>query len=395
MHDKFLSICFQLASQGETLAYPNPLVGCVITYQDKIIAQGFHREYGKPHAEPNAINSFLESQANSGIKLEDCNIYINLEPCSHHGKTPPCADLITKHGFKKLIYSSTDPNPLVAGKGAEAICLSGIEVLGSESLNDRTKQESTYLNRVFFHRLNYPFWLSCKIARDEKLSMISPPKHGSQWFTNEESRKRVHRLRSTHQLLITSVSTVLADNPSYNIRFSPETLELADIKDPDILILKNRNNFSSEDYRQLKIFQTQSPRRILEKKNNSDYHDFTELLTTLAQDGYTKTLIEAGPRLSLEFLKSGLVNEIIIYQKLTKENFEQLKHLDNFLDLAYEPFSDKVPALFKKFISDEMSLAFIANAEKFYLSIQFCYSDTDVPDLEIRLTGRTYRFHKT
>jgi diaminohydroxyphosphoribosylaminopyrimidine deaminase/5-amino-6-(5-phosphoribosylamino)uracil reductase len=389
MHDKFLSICFQLASQGETLAYPNPLVGCVITYQDKIIAQGFHREYGKPHAEPNAINSFLESQANSGIKLEDCNIYINLEPCSHHGKTPPCADLITKHGFKKLIYSSTDPNPLVAGKGAEAICLSGIEALGPESLDALTQIESTYLNRVFFHRLNYPFWLSCKIARDENLSMISPPSQGSPWFTNEESRRRAHRLRSTHQLIITSISTVLADNPSYNIRFSPEALGLADIKDPDILILKNRNNFFSEDYSQLKLFQIESSRRILEKKNNQDYQDFIELLATLTQDGYTKTLIEAGPRLSLEFLRSGLVNELIIYQKLSKEDFELLKHLDNFLELAYNPSSEQVPALFKKFISDEMSLAFFAKSEKFYLSIQFCYSETDVPDLEIRLTALT------
>jgi diaminohydroxyphosphoribosylaminopyrimidine deaminase/5-amino-6-(5-phosphoribosylamino)uracil reductase len=390
MHEKFLSICFQLASQGETLAYPNPLVGCVITHQDKIIAQGFHREYGKLHAEPNAINSFLESQASSGVPLKDCNIYINLEPCSHHGKTPPCADLIIKHSFKKLIYSSTDPNPLVAGKGAETVCLSGIEVLGPESLKNRIKQESTYLNRVFFHRLNNPFWLSCKIARNENLSMVSAPDHGSTWFTNEESRRRAHRLRSTHQLLITSVSTVLADNPAYNIRFSPEALGLADIKDPDILILKYRRNFSSEDYRQLKVFQIESSRHLLEKKFHHDYQDFSELLATLAEDGYSKTLIEAGPRLSLEFLKSGLVNELIIYQKLSQEDFESLQHLDKFLDLAYNPHADKLPAPFQKFISDDLSLAFIGSAEKFYLRLEFCYANnTDVPDLEIRLTTQS------
>lgn len=303
-HEIYLKRCFDLAKQGETLAFPNPIVGCVIVHDDTIIGEGFHRKYGEAHAEVNAINSAPQRL------LAESTIYISLEPCAHHGKTPPCADLLIKHKFKHLVFSSYDPNPLVSGQGIKRIREAGIEVIEPRDLDPELVKESDWLNRVFFKFINQePQWLTLKIAATAEGSMISDEK----WITNSESRKDVHRLRSTHQLLVTTITTVRADNPLYTVRHSAEELGLADIRNPDIVILKSNSDFTENERKSLNIFQDKS-RKILEYQcAKNDSQALEKFIQDMISKGYQKIMIEAGPTLSQAFSDSGLIDEIIYY----------------------------------------------------------------------------------
>ena len=122
--EKYINRCFELALNGLGNVSPNPMVGCVIVYNDKIIGEGYHRNYGEAHAEVNAINAVENKEL-----LRESTVYVSLEPCSHYGKTPPCAELLIKHQVKKVVISNTDPNPLEAGKGIELLKSAGIEVI--------------------------------------------------------------------------------------------------------------------------------------------------------------------------------------------------------------------------------------------------------------------------
>ena len=155
--------CLQLAANGEGLVEPNPMVGCVIVHMEKIIAEGFHQQYGSNHAEVNAINKLQGFD-----KFDECSLYVNLEPCSHTGKTPPCADLIIEKKFKQVIIAQQDPNPLVAGKGIEKLKAAGIEITAGVC-----EKEALELNKRFncFHQKNRPF-VTLKWAQ---LQMISLP----------------------------------------------------------------------------------------------------------------------------------------------------------------------------------------------------------------------------
>ena len=317
MHQHFLRKCFDLAKLGETYAFPNPIVGCVIVHNNQIIGEGFHRRYGEAHAEVNAISHSPQEL------LSQSTIYVSLEPCAHHGKTPPCADLIIKHKFKRLVFSSYDPNPLVSGQGLKRIRAAGIEVIEPKDLDQELVKESDWLNRVFLKALRHreegetrrgdligaAMWLTLKIAATASGSMISEEK----WITNSASRQDVHRLRSTHQLLVTSVQTVRADNPLYTVRHNPEDLKLADIKDPDIVILKSNTDFTDTEMQSLNVFQHHN-RKVFEYKcDKNDPQSLAKFITAMKERGYCRIMIEAGPTLSEAFINSGLVDEIIYY----------------------------------------------------------------------------------
>ncbi len=306
-HSQYLKRCFQLARLGETYAFPNPIVGCVIVHNNEIIAEGFHKQYGEAHAEAHAIKSALEPYNLRALepRLKESTIYVSLEPCSHTGKTPPCADLIIKHKFKRIVFSSSDPNPLV--NSSDKIRAAGIEVIEPAELEPELVKQSDYLNRIFFKNIKEPgsAWVVVKIATTTDGEMITEANE-PRWITNSESRKDVHRMRSCHDLLITSIRTVEADDPEYNVRHSAEELGLAEIKDPDIAILKSSTNLKNRNY---KIFQS-SKRKIIEAK-------VTDLKSTVKEFinlGYKRIMIEAGPKLSEAFIESGLVDEIVHYQ---------------------------------------------------------------------------------
>jgi len=307
MHAKYLKRCFELAKQGETLACPNPIVGCVIVHQGKIISEGFHRACGEAHAEVEAITACSQSNL-----FKKSTIYVSLEPCAHHGKTPPCADLIIKHQFKELVFSSYDPNPEVSGKGIERIKTAGIKVIEPKDLDPKLKEESDYLNRMFFKwiatspaapRNDSGTWISLKIALTSSGEMTSE----SKWITNSESRKDVHRMRSTHDLIITGAETIRQDDSSLDIRHEPTELGLQDIKNPDVVVLHKKNKISNEDKH--KVFNLDPERKVFQSQE--------------IPQGYKRIMVETGPRLSNYFLESNLVDEVIIYQSMQETELDQ------------------------------------------------------------------------
>jgi diaminohydroxyphosphoribosylaminopyrimidine deaminase/5-amino-6-(5-phosphoribosylamino)uracil reductase len=205
--------CTQLAKNGLGTTYPNPLVGSVIVHNDRIIGEGWHYKAGQPHAEVNAIASVSEANL-----LKEATIYVSLEPCSHFGKTPPCADLIIQSGIKKIVVGSLDPNPKVAGRGIKKLMEAGCEVIVGILEN-----ECDELNKRFFtfHQKNRPY-IFLKWA--ETVDGFISPKNESRnetkpiWITNEFSRQLVHKMRAEEQAILVGTNTVLQDNPSLTVR---------------------------------------------------------------------------------------------------------------------------------------------------------------------------------
>lgn len=204
----YMRRAFDLALNGKGQVSPNPMVGCVIVKDDRIIGEGYHQKYGGPHAEVNAIAS-VASEAD----LAGATLYVNLEPCAHFGKTPPCADLVIRYPFKRVVVCNKDPFPLVAGKGAEKIAAKGIEVM--QGILDK---EGRRLNRRFFTFIEKkrPF-IILKWAETAD-GFIARKDYSSKWISNEMSRRLVHQWRSEEDAVMVGTKTAIYDNPQLNVR---------------------------------------------------------------------------------------------------------------------------------------------------------------------------------
>ena len=205
-HRNYMMRAIELAKKGIGAVNPNPLVGAVIVKDGRIINEDYHHRYGEYHAERNAILNCQEDMTGAAI-------YVTLEPCCHYGKTPPCTEAIIDAGISTVYIGSRDPNPLVAGKGAQILRDHGITVI-----EDFCREECDAINPVFFHYITKktPFVaLKYAMTMDGKLATYTG---ASQWITNESSRKHVHLLRHTYTAIMTGIGTVLADNPMMNCR---------------------------------------------------------------------------------------------------------------------------------------------------------------------------------
>jgi diaminohydroxyphosphoribosylaminopyrimidine deaminase/5-amino-6-(5-phosphoribosylamino)uracil reductase len=206
--ETFIKRCFDLALNGMGSVSPNPLVGCVITHNNEIIGEGWHKKYGGPHAEVNAINSVADKNL-----LSSATVYVNLEPCAHHGKTPPCADMLVAHRVKKVVISNVDSNELVAGKGIEKLRNAGIEVVTGV-----LEEEGRYLNRRFFTFMEKrrPYIILKWAETADRF--ISCNKNGPDRISNEFTQKMVHCWRSEEDAFLVGTQTAEADNPKLSVR---------------------------------------------------------------------------------------------------------------------------------------------------------------------------------
>jgi len=204
----FMQRALELAPLGTGYVSPNPRVGCVIVHDNKIIGEGWHKKFGEAHAEVNAINSVKDQSL-----LKDSTVYVNLEPCSHFGKTPPCVDLLIKHQVEKVVIANPDTNPLVAGKGINKLKEAGIEVV--VGVLDKEGRE---LNKRFFTFMekSRPY-IILKWAQTAD-SFIAQKNFESKWITNELSRQLVHRWRSEEDAVLVGTRTAAHDNPSLTVR---------------------------------------------------------------------------------------------------------------------------------------------------------------------------------
>lgn len=211
--EQYMLRCLELAKLGFGETAPNPMVGSVIVNNNKIIGEGYHRRFGEAHAEANAINSVFDKNL-----LTQSTLYVNLEPCSHFGKTPPCADLIIQHKIPKVVLCNTDPNRLVKGKGIEKLRAAGIQVI-----TDVLKSAGEELNKRFFmfHRKSRPYIiLKWAQTTDGFIDIERSPGQPQRptWITSEEARMLVHKWRSEEQSIMVGTNTVFLDNPQLNVR---------------------------------------------------------------------------------------------------------------------------------------------------------------------------------
>ncbi|MGB0423864.1 MAG: bifunctional diaminohydroxyphosphoribosylaminopyrimidine deaminase/5-amino-6-(5-phosphoribosylamino)uracil reductase RibD, partial [Flavobacteriales bacterium] len=212
VHETFIRRCFQLAKLGKGAVAPNPFVGAVIVHDGKVIGEGYHRKYGGPHAEVNAIQSVTDK----GL-LSEATVYVNLEPCSFTGNTPPCADLLVHHQVKRVVISNVDPHERVSGTGIERLRQAGIDVV-----TDVLSEEGAELNRRFFafHQKKRPYIiLKWAQSQDGYLDLRRQPGvKGINWVSTKEAKLLTHLWRSEEAAILVGRKTVEVDNPTLTVR---------------------------------------------------------------------------------------------------------------------------------------------------------------------------------
>ncbi len=293
----------ELASLGLGSVSPNPMVGAVIVHDNKIIGEGWHKKYGAPHAEVEAVKSVANQEL-----LSESILYVTLEPCSHFGKTPPCADLLVAHRFKKVMVAMLDPNPLVAGRGIEKLRSAGIEVeIGL------LEHESKRLNKRFltYFEKKRPYVI-LKWAQTAD-GFIAPSLHSAKsekQISNPLSSQLVHKWRSEEDAIMVGMNTLLHDNPKLNVRLWETT------KHPTRITLdeKGIQNFNYHFFDQSVpsiVFNYQKDEKINEilfikiSKENA----LSEMLTCLQKEGIASILVEGGTALLNRFVEANLWDE--------------------------------------------------------------------------------------
>jgi len=311
--EAYMKMALELAERGWGHTSPNPLVGCVIVKDGQIVGRGYHEKYGQPHAEVNAI-------WDAGESSRGATLYVNLEPCCHYGKTPPCSELIIKSGLKRVVVGMRDPNPKVQGGGIKQLLDAGIEVETGVR-----EEESRRLNEIFIKHISKgePFViLKTAVTMDGRTCTVTGD---SKWITSEESRKLVHRVRANASCLVTGVETVIKDDPMLNVRLE------GDWKNPLRVVLDSKARLPlgsklltnepgntlvcvTEDAGGEKVETIRrSGAQVLVLPKSENGVDVKALMANLAERGFDSVLVEAGARVNTSFLRAGLVDKVMMF----------------------------------------------------------------------------------
>lgn len=291
--EKYMRMCFALAKKGYGKAAPNPMVGCVVLDRDgNLISKGYHKKYGENHAERDALLKLKNNEAEGGT------LYVNLEPCSHFGKTPPCVDLIIKHKLKRVVIGMKDVNPKV--DGITKLKAAGIEV------DFVLEEEARFLNRMFIktmtEKMPYVVLKTASTMDGKIASRIG----SSKWITSETARKEVYRMRKEFDCIMTSSNTVIADNPSMQHSFKC-------ILDKDL-----RTSKDAKIYQQGEIYIASKENTPLKDKQL----DIEAVLKNLYSKGIYSVFAECGGTLAGSMLKDNLIDEVyqFIAPKILNDN---------------------------------------------------------------------------
>jgi diaminohydroxyphosphoribosylaminopyrimidine deaminase/5-amino-6-(5-phosphoribosylamino)uracil reductase len=306
----YMARAIQLAKKGRYTTDPNPRVGCVLVRNDEIIGEGWHAKAGFGHAEVEALKNVQDAHG--------ATAYVTLEPCSHHGKTPPCCDALITAGVSRVVVAMQDPNPLVSGRGLQKLKAAGCEVSCGVLQDD-----ALALNRGFIKRMTAkrPFVRSkLAMSLDGRTAMASGE---SQWITSAEARTDVHRLRAESSAILTGINTVLADDPALNARVTwevvqpvrivldsalnmPVTAQMAKLAGRSLILT------CSQDEQKRKALQAVGFEvyTLADKNGRLDLH---AVMAFLAQEQINELLVEAGSILNGALLAEGLVDEWVVY----------------------------------------------------------------------------------
>ena len=297
IHQKYIERCIELAKNGLVEAMPNPSVGAVIVYENQIIGEGFTSAYGGAHAEVNAIRSVKDKSL-----LGKSTLYVSLEPCSHHGKTPPCCDLILDYKIPNVIIGTVDSNEKVAGNGIKKLIEAGVNV--TVGILEKECRASNI--RFFtFHEKKRPF-IILKWAESQD-GFIAPKTKEEQkpvWITNEFSRQLVHKWRSEEQAILVGTQTVIDDNPKLNVRDWTG-------KNPTRIVLDQNNRIPKESH----IFDNQAKTIVL----SSSEIDFSENIANqianfLFKNNIQSVIIEGGRQTMQTFIDENLWDEARVFR---------------------------------------------------------------------------------
>ena len=312
--EAYMRRCLELAERGAGSVSPNPMVGSVIVHDGRVIGEGWHRQYGGPHAEVNAIAS-VEDEA----LLRRSTLYVNLEPCSHHGKTPPCADLIVEKRIPRVVVGCLDPHEKVAGKGVAKLRDAGIEVTVGV-----LEVESERLNEAFItsHCNGRPF-VALKTAQTLD-GRIATSLGASKWITGEESRCEVHRLRCRYDAVLCGASTALADDAELTVRYCAGRQPLRVLLDPRLEVPHEFRIFNDAAKTLVFALRDEAEPGLVSQLEARGVEvvligeaegslDLTQVFAELHRRRVLSVMVEAGSRLSSSVVRSGLVDKYYVF----------------------------------------------------------------------------------
>jgi len=308
-YKKFMQAALNLASKGRGYVYPNPMVGCVLVKNGKVIAEGYHKFFGAEHAEAQAIRI-------AGDKSKDCVLYVNLEPCNKWGKRPPCVDLIIKSKIKKVVCSMSDPNSHADGKSFKKLTENGIEVITGILEKEAVKLNKEYINHI--KKVKPYITVKSAVSLDGK---IATSKGDSKWITNNKSRDFVHKTRTEYDAILVGTNTVLKDNPllsSHNkgknpVRIildeklaTPSDYKIINSKIPTII-------FYDENIKDIQVYFLKDFVKLMPVDFKSAKQDFNVIIDKLHNMSLKRIFVEGGGEINASVLKTGKVNEIMLF----------------------------------------------------------------------------------
>ena len=315
----YMARALKLAARGRFTTHPNPNVGCVIVKDGEIVGEGYHHRAGEPHAEVHALRM-------AGEKAQGATAYVTLEPCSHHGRTPPCCDALIAAGVSRVVAAMQDPNPQVAGRGLYRLQQAGIDVSHGLMMSEVEQLNKGFLKRM---RTGFPYLqLKLGASLDGRTAMASGE---SQWITSPQARRDVQRLRAQSHAILTSSATVLADDPQLTVRWSElgESTQASypqeELRQPIRIVLDSQNQVTPahrivQQPGEPWIVRTEDdPRswpetvRSLKVPEHNGHLDLVVLMMQLGKQQINSIWVEAGPTLAGALLQAGLVDELIVY----------------------------------------------------------------------------------
>lgn len=311
-HEHYMRMAISLAERGTGFVNPNPRVGCVLVKDRKVVGWGYHRRYGGPHAE-------IEALKMAGNLAEGSTAYVNLEPCSHFGKTPPCAPELIRANVAQVVTGMSDPNPKVNGGG-----LACLEQAGIKTLNGVLEQECKWINRGFIRAmtLNRP-WITVKAAMslDGDVALESGE---SKWISGPLSRSKAHLLRSEHDAVLVGVGTVLADDPELTVRLVEGKSPLRIVLDSQLrtppharVVGDGRCLFIASptaSHEKAEALEKRGARvKFLPGGEGAGRPPVDEILSLLAAEGISMLLVEGGSSVISSFIRSGTVDEFSLF----------------------------------------------------------------------------------
>jgi diaminohydroxyphosphoribosylaminopyrimidine deaminase/5-amino-6-(5-phosphoribosylamino)uracil reductase len=303
-----------LGALAEGRTSPNPRVGCLLVAGDRVIGRGFHRAPGRPHAEAMAVEEARE-------RARGATLYVNLEPCAHHGRTPPCTELLIRSGVRRVVASMQDPNPVVNGKGFEELRCAGVEVdvglLGDEALR---------LNEPFVHWHVHGRPLVTLKAASSADGMLAAAHGASQWITGRLARRFAHRLRWRHDAILVGAETVRRDNPRLTVRLDGETVRRRVVLspslrlDPDARVFRGGREgepptrvYTSEGAPEERLERLAVRAEIVRVPSDGEGLSLRAVVEDLGRSGVQSLLVEGGARTLAAFLSEGLAGRAALF----------------------------------------------------------------------------------